>query len=329
MPDDMLNFTRGLNKKPVSSDVLEHALQEMDGICGECFFGYPLLGCVDKAYPDFDGGELGEAEETGGGMVVAGGDTPAVLEFVEETLDAVAHGVEGVVDAVLDTAVTFGGDLGRAAAGSNFVADRIAVVALVGQHDVRIGIVLGHQIAEGGAVMGFTRREDQGERKTLSVGPSMDFGRKATARAAKSLVLSPPLAPAAQWCARIEVLSTIWIASLPPPSARASNIRSHKPLVVQRRYCRCAEFQLPNSSGRSRHGAPVRAIQKIAFSVRRWSRGGRPRKGPHSITNGSKNAHSASLKRPRTIADLPHEDQLRIIPARVGGIPLTRFVHAA
>jgi putative transposase len=29
----------------------------------------------------------------------------------------------------------------------------------------------------------------------------MDFGREATARAAKSLVLSPPLAPAARWCA--------------------------------------------------------------------------------------------------------------------------------
>lgn len=50
MPDDMLNFTRGLNKKPVSSDVLEHALQEMDGICGECFFGYPLLATPDGKY---------------------------------------------------------------------------------------------------------------------------------------------------------------------------------------------------------------------------------------------------------------------------------------
>lgn len=50
MPDDMLNFTCGLNKKPVSSEVLEHALEEMDGIYGECFFRYPLLATPDDKY---------------------------------------------------------------------------------------------------------------------------------------------------------------------------------------------------------------------------------------------------------------------------------------
>ena len=156
----------------------------------------------------------------------------------------------------------------------------------------------------------------------------MDFGREATARTAKSLILSPPLAPAAQWCART-VLSTICTALSPPPSARASSIKSHNPAVVHRRYCRCTEFQLPSSSGRSRQAAPVRAIQNTAFSVRRWSAGGRPRNEPRSITNGSKYAHSSSLRRPRTTADLHHEDQLRITSHRVGGIPLVRFVHAA
>jgi hypothetical protein len=79
-----------------------------------------------------------------------------------------------------------------------------------------------------------------------------------------------------------------------------SSIRFHRPLAVQRRYCRCTEFQLPSSSGRSRRGAPVRAIQRMASGVRRWSRGGRPRKTAVSMTNGAKNAHSSSLKRPRT-----------------------------
>jgi serine/threonine-protein kinase HipA len=40
------------------------------------------------------------------------------------------------------------------------------------------------------------------------------------------------------------------------------------------------DYPLPSSSGRSRHGAPVRAIQNTASSVRRWSTGGRPLKGP-------------------------------------------------
>ena len=100
------------------------------------------------------------------------------------------------------------------------------------------------------------------------------------------------------------MLSTIWMVALPPPSARASSIKSQSPLSVQRRYWRCTEFHLPSSSGKSRHGAPVRAIQNTASSVRRWSRGGRPRRAPVSTTKGSKNPHSASDKSPRIKADL-------------------------
>ena len=286
------------------------------------------LGRVDKAYPLFDCGQLGKAEKAAGGMIVSRGDAPAVLEAVEEALDPVAGGVERPIDRVLDGPVLLGRNLRPAAAGADLVANGVAVITLVGQHHLGIGIVFGHQIAEGGAVVSFARRQQQRDRKTLSVGPSVDFGRKPAARTAKSLVLNPPLAPAAQWCARMTVLSTICTAWLPPPSADASSIRSHSPLAVQRRNCRCTEFQLPSSSGRSRQGAPVRAIQNTASSVRRWSRGGRPRNPPVAITKGLKNAHSLSVRRPRTTADLPHEDQLRIMPRRVVGIPQSRFVHA-
>jgi len=50
MPDDMLNFIRGLNRKPASSEALEHALREIGGISGECFFGYPVLATPDGKY---------------------------------------------------------------------------------------------------------------------------------------------------------------------------------------------------------------------------------------------------------------------------------------
>ena len=262
-------------------------------------------------------------------MVVAGRHTAAVFQPIEEAFDPVACGIEELIDRVLDKSVLLGGDFWLAATRANFVANGVAVIAPICQHHVGIGVMILHEIAEGGAVVGFSRGQQQRDRKTLSVGPGMDFGRKPAARTAKSLVLSPPLAPAAQWCARITVLSTIWTALSLPPSARASNIRSHKPPAVQRLNCRCTEFQLPNSSGRSRQGAPVRVTQKIPSSVRRWSRGGRPRSGPDSVTKGAKNAHSASVIRPRITADLLHEDQRRITPRRVGGIPSRRFVHAA
>ena len=50
MLEDTLHFTRGLNKKPVSSELLEHVLQGIDGLAGECFFGYPLLATPDGKY---------------------------------------------------------------------------------------------------------------------------------------------------------------------------------------------------------------------------------------------------------------------------------------
>lgn len=131
-------------------------------------------------------------------MVVSGRHAPAFLEPVEEPLDLVAHRIEGAVDGVLDLAVALGWDLGGGAAGAELAADVIRVVALVGEHDLRVGLALGHQRVEGGAIMGTAGRQDRRNWKTLSVGPGMDFGREATARAAKSLVLSPPLAPAAR-----------------------------------------------------------------------------------------------------------------------------------
>jgi hypothetical protein len=87
------------------------------------------------------------------------------------------------------------------------------------------------------------------------------------------------------------------VASATPLSASPSRITSQMPLSAHRRNCRKIEFQLPNSSGRSRHGAPVRINQNTASSTRRWLRGGRP--PPRWIRNGSKYAHSSSVISPR------------------------------
>jgi len=86
-------------------------------------------------------------------------------------------------------------------------------------------------------------------------------------------------------------------ASATPLAASPSRITSQMPLSAHRRNCRKIEFQLPNSSGRSRHGAPVRINQNTASSTRRWLRGGRP--PPRWIRNGSKYAHSSSAISPR------------------------------
>jgi len=45
--------------------------------------------------------------------------------------------------------------------------------------------------------MGFARRDDEAERETFAVRAGMNFTREAAARAAETLILSPPFAPAA------------------------------------------------------------------------------------------------------------------------------------
>jgi hypothetical protein len=95
------------------------------------------------------------------------------------------------------------------------------------------------------------------------------------------------------------------VVSAKPLPASASSITSQMPLSAQRRNCRKIEFQLPNSSGRSRHGAPVRINQNVASITRRWLRGGRPAR---RIRNGSKYAHSSSVNSPRIKAAL-HKEQ--------------------
>ena len=103
-------------------------------------------------------------------------------------------------------------------------------------------------------------------------------------------------------------------ASHSPLPASASRITSQTPLSAHRRNCRKIEFQLPNSSGRSRHGAPVRINQNTASSTRRWLCGGRP---PRRIRKGSKYAHSSSVISPRIKAALPQRAALNqfTIPA--------------
>lgn len=76
---------------------------------------------------------------------------------------------------MLDVTVLFGGYLWPAAPGADLVTDRIAVIALVGQHDFGVGLVFCHQIGESRAVMGVARRQQKRDWKTLSVGPGMDL----------------------------------------------------------------------------------------------------------------------------------------------------------
>ena len=85
-------------------------------------------------------------------------------------------------------------------------------------------------------IVGLARRDQQAKWPALGIGVDMELGREATARTAKALAISPPFPPAAQWCARMVVLSIICKAAASgSASANASRITSHMPDTVQRR----------------------------------------------------------------------------------------------
>jgi hypothetical protein len=117
--------------------------------------------------------------------------------------------VDSMIDRVLDQAVSFCRDFWLATASAHVVADRVAVIAAIAEQNVGIAVSLRHEVGIGGTVMRLAGRQDDADRQALTVCAKVDFGRKATMRAAKILVLRPPFAPAAQWCARMMVLSII------------------------------------------------------------------------------------------------------------------------
>lgn len=47
---DQLTFIRGDNGKPAASNELEKALQLIEGLQGECFFGYPLIATPEESW---------------------------------------------------------------------------------------------------------------------------------------------------------------------------------------------------------------------------------------------------------------------------------------
>jgi len=139
------------------------------------------LGCVDEVpEPHADRGDLDEAQKAGGGLVVAGGDAPGVLEAIEASLDAVAQGVDVGVDALTHLAVPAGGDDCDAAPVLHVLADRVGVVAAVGeQHPGERSVGL-HQRTVAAIIGNLAAGDLDGDGQPRAVRLEMDLGREAT-----------------------------------------------------------------------------------------------------------------------------------------------------
>ena len=133
-----------------------------------------------------------------------------MLELAEEALDKVALAIERLAEAGLPFAVGLGGDIGHCALRLDQVANAVAVIGLVTQYDgARRQPV--EQPERGRCIVRLASRQAEPDREPLGIDDDVDFGGEAAARATETRIWTPLFAVAACWCARIEVLSIIWI----------------------------------------------------------------------------------------------------------------------
>ena len=151
--------------------------------------------------PEPCGNQRDGGEEVSCELVVAGGDTAEVFEFVEETFDEVALAIDRWIDGTLDLAVSLGGDVrSRPMFGEQF-EDGAGVVAPIGD-DVASRPEPLDQRRHGGLVGGLARREHEPDRQAASIDHGVDLGAQSPTRTADGVIRAPFLPPAACWWAR-------------------------------------------------------------------------------------------------------------------------------
>src|SRR5258705_5338932 len=210
-----------------------------------------------------------------------------------------ALGIEMLVERIFERTGRVVGNDGERPLGGDGVANVIGVIGRIGHDD------LGRQsLDQGGrlrciALLTCGKREPH--RTSQAANGHMYLGAQATARATDRLIFRPPFfAPAACWCARTMVESTIRY-SKSGSSDIASNIRHQTPLMLHRLKRRNTLFQSPNASGRSRQGEPVRTIHSTPSTNIRLSRPVEPFWSGRPMISGAIRSHAASLKINRSI----------------------------
>jgi hypothetical protein len=170
-----------------------------------------------------------------------------------------------------------------------------------------------------GRVVVLAGREDNVQGLAFGRRDGVDFGRKASSRAAQSIASDPPFPPAASWCARITVPSINEPTS--SSTRRVSKTRSQTPRLAHRAKRLYVVFQLPYRSGMSRQGAPVLSLHMTAF---RKARSPRRDRGPGWIGSRSFTiAHWASLSSCRCTRIFAHGRARRATfhPLLIGDTP--------
>src|ERR687885_217486 len=228
----------------------------------------------------------------GVGLVVAGGDGPELLQLGEGVLDQLAPAVHVAVEVDGGLAVGLGRDHRDGTAIVEVRPEPVGVEGLVAEQSAK-GDAL-DQRRHADAVVPLAGQQDEAHQVAERIDQGDDLGGQPTPRPADGLILRPPFAPLAFWCAETMVPS-IRAYSKSGSSDTRSKRRSNTPARTQRRNRWKTLFQRPNSFGRSRQGTPVRTRHSTASRNSRLSLPVTPGSVALPGSSGATFAQTASL----------------------------------
>ena len=118
-------------------------------------------------------------------LIIARGDAPVVLDFVEEALDEIALAVEREIAVTLDLAIGLWRDHWSDCPLIECIDQRIGIVSLVGEERARISIF--EQWLGASQIMVLSWRQHQVAGITQGIGERVNFGAQSSARSANRL----------------------------------------------------------------------------------------------------------------------------------------------
>src|SRR6516162_10111321 len=216
---------------------------------------------------------MNKCQEVLGRLLVPRGHPPVLLQLVPEPLDQVP--VLGPLPVILPLllAARERGDHRLRAPGLDRLYQGFAVECLIGDHHRRPHLL--EQLLRLAHVGRWARRQEELRGEPEPADGTGDLGREPASAPPQGRIDWAPaavhffLAPAAWGWARMTVESRITHSR--SGSWRTSKTRRQTPFLAQRSNRRQTLFQLPKYSGRSRHGAPVLEIQRMASMNKRLS----------------------------------------------------------